>query len=147
VILSTLVLQGLTLAPLIRLLRLERDDTLELEEAHAREEAARAALTRLDEVGGARWARREQIERLRAMHTQRIARASPLDLGDGDAEERAAYRRLRHEMLSAERRALIALRDRGTISDEVLHRLELELDVEATRIGLGEVRLDQRSDA
>jgi CPA1 family monovalent cation:H+ antiporter len=29
------------------------------------------------------------------------------------------------------------------ISDEVLHRLEQELDVEAMRIGLGEVRLDE----
>ena len=147
VILSTLVLQGLTLAPMIRLLRLERDDTLELEEAHAREEAARAALTRLDQIDGVPWARREQIDRLRAMHTQRVARSSPIRLGDGDAEDRAAYRRLRHETLSAERRALIALRDRGMISDEVLHRLELELDVEATRIGLGEVRLDERTGA
>jgi Na+/H+ antiporter len=146
VILSTLVLQGLTLTPLIRALRLERDDTLELEEAHAREAAARAALTRLDQLDGASWARREQIERLRAVHRQRAERSSPLRLGDGDAEVRAAYRRLRHETLSAERRALIGLRDRGIISDEVLHRLELELDVEATRIGLGEVRLDERSD-
>jgi CPA1 family monovalent cation:H+ antiporter len=146
VILATLVLQGLTLTPLIRALRLERDDTLELEEAHAREAAARAALTRLDQLDGASWARREQIERLRAVHRQRAERSSPLRLGDGDAEVRAAYRRLRHETLSAERRALIGLRDRGIISDEVLHRLELELDVEATRIGLGEVRLDERSD-
>jgi CPA1 family monovalent cation:H+ antiporter len=50
----------------------------------------------------------------------------------------AAQRRLRHETLSAERRALIRLRDEGAISDEVLHRLEYELDVESIRIGLGE---------
>jgi hypothetical protein len=43
--------------------------------------------------------------------------------------------------LSAERRALIALRNQGVISDEILHRLEQELDVEAMRIGLGESRL------
>ncbi len=49
---------------------------------------------------------------------------------------------LRHETLSAERRALIALRDAGVVSDEVLHRLEQELDVEAIRIGLGEIPLD-----
>jgi Na+/H+ antiporter len=147
VIFSTLVLQGLTLAPLIRALRLERDDTLELEEAQAREAAARAALARLDQLGDVRWARREQVARLRALHTQRVERSSPIRLGDDDAEAQAAYRRLRHETLSAERRAVIKLRDQGVISDEVLHRLELELDVEATRIGLGEVRLDERSDA
>jgi CPA1 family monovalent cation:H+ antiporter len=37
---------------------------------------------------------------------------------------------------------VIALRDQGAISDDVLHRIEQELDVEATRIGLGETRLD-----
>jgi monovalent cation/hydrogen antiporter len=64
-------------------------------------------------------------------------------VGDTDAfaQAQAALRRLRHETLSAERRALIGLRDRGVISDEILHKLEQELDVEATRIGLGEVPL------
>lgn len=37
---------------------------------------------------------------------------------------------------------LIALRDQGVISDEVLHRLEQELDVEAIRMGLGEAPLE-----
>jgi monovalent cation/hydrogen antiporter len=147
VILATLVAQGLTLTPLIRALDLEQDDTLELEEARAREEAARAALTWLDQLAAAAWAPREQIERLRAMYTQRVQRASPSHVGDGDAAAaaRAAFRRLRHETLTAERRALIALRDEGVVSDEILHRLEQELDVEAMRIGLGEVRMDERS--
>jgi Na+/H+ antiporter len=141
VILSTLVLQGLTLTPLIRGLRLSKDTTLELEEAQAREEAARAALARLEQLETASWPRREDIERLRATYTQRLRRASPLRVGDTDASARAqaALRRLRHETLSAERRALIKLRDQGVISDEILHQLEQELDVEATRIGLGEV--------
>ena len=65
-----------------------------------------------------------------------------LAVGAGDSVERAAYRRLRHQTLSAERRALIALRDQGVISDEVLHRLEQELNVEAIRMGLGEAPLD-----
>jgi hypothetical protein len=144
VILVTLVLQGLTLTPMIRLLELGEDRTLELEEARAREEAAQAAMTRLAELATASWPRREDVERMRATYTQRIQRASPIRL-DADmdtARKQAAFRRLRYETLSAERRALIALRDRGAISDEVLHRLEQELDVEAMRIGLGERRLD-----
>jgi monovalent cation/hydrogen antiporter len=149
VILSTLVLQGLTLTPLIRALRLAADQTLELEEARAREEAAGAALARLDQLATDSSPAQEQIERLRSMYTQRAQRSSPLRLGedDGSAGARAAFRRLRHETLTAERRILIALRDQGIISDDVLHRLELELDVEAMRIGLGEVRLDDGSDA
>jgi CPA1 family monovalent cation:H+ antiporter len=149
VILATLVVQGLTLTPLIRFFRLGEDRTLELEEARAREDAAQAAIARLDELAATPWARREDVDRLRAVYTQRIRRASPIELGadTGAARARAAFRRLRHETLSSERRVLIALRDQGVISDEVLHRLEQELDVEAMRIGLAETRLDDRSDA
>ena len=143
VILSTLVVQGLTLPPLIRMLRLDHDPTLDQEEAEAREMASRAALTRLDEVSRAPWARRDQVERLRALYAQRLSRSSPLLQGADPAERQAlaGYRRLRHATLDAERRAVVALRDQGVISDEVLHRLEQELDVEAMRTGLGELRM------
>jgi len=148
VILATLVVQGLSLIPLIRWLDLDEDRTLELEEARAREEAARAALTRLDELSTAPWPRQEDVERLRAIHTQRIRRASPIDLGDCEetAQAQAALRRLRHETLTAERRALLGLRDQDVISDEVFHRLEQELDVEAMRIGVGDVRMSQSAE-
>lgn len=145
VILSTLVLQGLSLIPLIRWLALDEDRTLELEEERAREEAARSALARLDQLVGEPWPRPQDVERLRAIHTQRIRRASSIDLGDCEetAQAQAALRRLRHETLTAERRTLLALRDRDVISDEVFHRLEQELDVEAMRTGLGDVRLSE----
>jgi NhaP-type Na+/H+ or K+/H+ antiporter len=147
VILATLVVQGLTLSPLIRRLRLANDMTLELEEAHARQEAGRAALARLDVLAAAPEAPREDIQRMRTLYTQRVQRASVIDPGVGadSARAQAAVRRLRHETLSAERRALIALRDDGVISDDVLHRLEQELDIEAMRIGLGEERLPGHS--
>jgi CPA1 family monovalent cation:H+ antiporter len=147
VILATLVLQGLTLSPLIRRLRLGNDTTLELEEAYARQEAGRAVLARLDDLAGTPGAPREDIERMRTLYTQRVQRASSIDPGAGaeSARVHAALRRLRHETLSAERRALIALRDEGVISDDVLHRLEQELDIEAMRIGLGEERLPGHS--
>jgi monovalent cation/hydrogen antiporter len=142
VILSTLVLQGLSLTPLIRWLRLGHDDSLDIEEAFAREAAARAALGRLETLDGGAWSR-DELDRLRTLYTQRVQRASPIELGEEgvSARARAARRRLRHETLAAERKALIDLRDRGVISDEVLHRLEQELDVEAMRLGLGETRM------
>jgi monovalent cation/hydrogen antiporter len=147
VILATLVLQGLTLGPLIRWLRLADDATLELEEARARQEAARAALARLDDLAQGPAASREDIGQMQTLYTQRVQRASSIDPGAGAeaARAQAARRRLRHETLSAERRALIALRDQGVISDDVLHRLEQELDIEAIRIGLGEERLPGHS--
>jgi monovalent cation/hydrogen antiporter len=147
VILATLVLQGLTLGPLIRWLRLADDGTLEAEEVHARQEAARAVLARLDDLAQGPAASREDIRQMQTLYTQRVQRASSIDPGAGaeSARAQAARRRLRHETLSAERRALIALRDQGVISDDVLHRLEQELDIEAIRIGLGEERLPGHS--
>ena len=55
-------------------------------------------------------------------------------------EDVGAFRRLRHEALTAERLRVIHLRDRGEISDEILHRIEYELDVEAVQIGTGDLR-------
>jgi CPA1 family monovalent cation:H+ antiporter len=43
-------------------------------------------------------------------------------------------------MIAAERRMLVRLRNEDAISDEVLRALELELDLEAVRVGAGEAR-------
>ena len=51
-----------------------------------------------------------------------------------------AYRTFRQETLDAERRAVITLRDDEIISDAVLRQLKHELDVEALRIGVADVR-------
>jgi CPA1 family monovalent cation:H+ antiporter len=142
VIIVTLVLQGLTLAPLLRRLGLRDDSALADEEIRARDAAVDAALARLEELEAEPWARPAHLEQLRARYAQRRARASAISDGDGSstAEDLGAFRRLRHEAITAERRRVIGLRDRGEISDEVLHRLEHELDVEAVQIGTGELR-------
>ena len=144
VILSTLVMQGLSLAPLIRALHLEGDDRdLEREEMLAREHAATVALTRLEELAKQPWSTDEHVGRLRTHYHRRLQRFA--NNGDVDPECSAeiveAFRRLRHETLTAERATLIAMRNDGTISDDVLHRLEHELDIEALRFGIGERRV------
>jgi CPA1 family monovalent cation:H+ antiporter len=144
VILSTLVLQGLSLAPLIRALRVQDDDrTMEAEEMQAREQAAAVALARLEELAQQPWSPAEHVDRLRDHYTRRRERFSKNGAVDPEcaAETVEAFRRLRHETLTAERRTIIAMRDNGTISDDVLHRLEHELDIEALRLGIGERRV------
>ena len=49
-------------------------------------------------------------------------------------EELVAGRRLRREALAAERRKLLELRHRGEVADELLHKLQHELDLEEARI-------------
>lgn len=146
VILVTLVLQGLSLPPIIRLLRPEEEQGLEQEETLAREHAATAALNRLDQVMGENWAPSEQVERVRLRYSRRLehfARAGLAAQQNADGAEKT-IQRLQHEALTAERMALIGLRNDGTISDEVLHHLEQELDVAALHLGVGERRAGRR---
>jgi len=143
VILVTLVVQGLSLPLLIRALNLGDDRGLEHEERHARERAAMAAMARLEEVVSEDWPVADHIEQLRVHYGRRRQRYANDGAPDTECTQQVveAFRRLRHETLTAERLALIDLRNEGVISDEILHRLEQELDVEALRIGIGELRV------
>jgi Na+/H+ antiporter len=133
VIVVTLVLQGLSLAPLIRWLRFAPDGGLEKEEYFARGEALRHGLEKLEDLADEPWAARADVERLRQELGERIRRH-----GQRGPGERAADHRLRRELLAAERRELVRLRNENAISDAVLIALEEELDLEALRIGAGD---------
>jgi CPA1 family monovalent cation:H+ antiporter len=142
-ILATLVIQGLSLPPLIRALNLKAGGADDKEEQLAREQAAVAALERLDELENERWPVPGQLNEMRLHYGRQVERYAAQGNGaaDGTRESADSFRRLRQETLAAERHAVIHLRNEGVISDEVLHRLEHELDVEALRHGLGEQRL------
>lgn len=142
VILGTLVVQGLTLAPLARALGLSGDDSaLEEERRMARERAARAALQRLDVLAGEDWVPPSAVAASRAHYERRLKRFVPeADLDPSCSQDFAeVQQRLRGAAIDAERRELIRLRNHGDISDEVLHEVERELDVEALRQGIGHV--------
>jgi CPA1 family monovalent cation:H+ antiporter len=138
VILATLVLQGLTLPALIRRLRLEDDDSEEREELKGRLAATYAALDRLDELTGADWTRDDTVERLRGMYEFRRrrlkARGGYLEDDDGVEDRSQAYQRLLRELLQAQRDAIVRLRNQGKISNDVMHRIERELDLEDSRL-------------
>jgi CPA1 family monovalent cation:H+ antiporter len=137
VILVTLVFQGLTLPAVIRLLGLEDDGIDDRLEAKARIKAADAALARLAELVAEGGVREDTAERVRGGYGFRRDRfRSRLDDGDdGKIEERSqAFQRLRRELLEAERQAIVELRRRGTINDDVMNRVQRDLDLEAERL-------------
>jgi CPA1 family monovalent cation:H+ antiporter len=138
VVLATLVVQGLSLPAVIRALGLEEDDGgAEAEEALARVRAAEAALERLDELAAEGWVLDDTAERVRGQYRFRIGRFSArMDPdGDGKIEKRSLkYQRLRHELIEAERHAIVELRNTGEISDEVMRRVERDLDLEDSRL-------------
>lgn len=136
-VIGTLVVQGLTLPPLIRLLKLPgRDVQAEtLAEANAQAQASRVAEERLDELlTDERNALpppladrlRSVLERRRNAVWERLGAVNPVTGETADD----TYRRLSREMISAEREIFVKLRDHRYIDDEMLRTLLRRLDLE-----------------
>jgi len=118
VVLGTLVLQGMTLKPLLHLLRLEPDRSIEQEVSRARIAVMQAALDSLaGETSTAAAAVREQYAAARAVAENADAPQAATD-----------YDELRLRAIASQRRALYRLRAEGAIGDEAYHRLEEEID-------------------
>ena len=116
VVLGTLVIQGLTLRPLMRWLGLQHDDAVEREVRLAREETTRAAAAAMDGQGGG-----SDIARLlRQIYQSR--------LGGGREDSPGVAGELLRHSVNAQRRRLVELRDDGTIGDDAFHRVEEDLD-------------------
>ena len=130
VLLATLVVQGATLPLLIRWLRITDDGAGLREERLALSVTARAALERVGELerGGS-----YPLEILRLHRTRLEARAKEFRNEGTDPEAAKVtelYRRAHCELLDAQRRRLIELRDAGQIDNTVLRRVQRVLDLE-----------------
>lgn len=139
VVVGTLLLHGLTLPWFIRVLGAQGDEAHSdaIATAAAQDKAARAAAERLDELLAEQSATTDVPQRaadvLRAWNTRRRNAAwERLGRGEDDIGESptSAFRRLRLEMLAAERDTFIAERDAGHIDDEVLRTVLHGLDLE-----------------
>jgi CPA1 family monovalent cation:H+ antiporter len=135
VILVTLVIQGFTFGLAIRLLGLKADGIDEEEETHARRKSLEAGLAHLEVLAAKPDAPHDQINEIRDRHARRLhhmmVRDQPV-LFPEKRESLSLYRRLRLEMLQAERKALIQLRDDGAISDGAMTQVQRDLDLEVT---------------
>jgi CPA1 family monovalent cation:H+ antiporter len=153
VIFATLVVQGSTLAPLARLLGLHSDGRDKDEEAHARLVATETALRALSDPKfkdvpypeivryvqqryrqrARRWAARESKQYQGRIHDpgheHDVAAPSHED-GELDESRIIEYRRIRSMAIDAERRALEKLRDDSVIGDDVMRRIQRDLDLE-----------------
>lgn len=137
VIVATLVLQGLSLPWLLRTLGVVDAKAQAREERKARLEAAQAAIARLEQLAAENGDHAEHLDRLRWRYERRNRRLA-LDLQAPENElcemTSGAYERLRRDVLNAERDVIRRLRDEGAISDEVMLRIDRELDLEETRV-------------
>jgi CPA1 family monovalent cation:H+ antiporter len=136
VIFGTLIMQGLTLKPLVRWLIIVDDHVTEKEERLARLRANEAALARIEDMGSSGQARAESVERLRSEYADRIRQLSK------DASHEESLRRLyskdfeqlAREALETERETVIGLRNQDTINDEVLRRIQHDIDLAEARL-------------
>jgi monovalent cation/hydrogen antiporter len=120
VVLGTLVIQGLTLKPLLRALTFRDDDPVGRELQSARERALQAALASVahDESPAGGTVRQEL--------TVQLTSGRP----DADAQSamRFAHAELRRGAIEAARQAVLAMRANQQIGDDAFHRIEEELD-------------------
>jgi CPA1 family monovalent cation:H+ antiporter len=140
VILATLVLQGLTLGPLIAALRLESDaETDKVAELRTRLKGALAALARLEQLRSEGEFSQGAEEGIREFYEERVRRYEEGIKAGGTTEEyaesSATWRKWRRELIAAERDALLSSRDAGEIGPEAMRRIERDLDLEESRIG------------
>jgi CPA1 family monovalent cation:H+ antiporter len=138
VILVTVVGQGLTLGKLIEWAGVYDDEeTVAEQEDRARIAASRAALDRLSELAGEEWVRDETADRMRQSYEFRIRRFESRldDDDDGEIELGSqAYQQLRRHVLAAERAEIIRARNRGEITDDIMRRIERDIDLEDARL-------------
>ena len=135
----TLVLQGLTLPPLIRWLGVIDDGTEEDTRSSRRACVATKAALRADR-GAARprtgpaTTRSTACRRMYEYRKRRLAARAGKIEDDGFEDRSFAYQTIVREVLEAQRAEIVRLRNEGTISNEVMHRIERELDLEDERL-------------
>lgn len=137
VILATLVLQGLSLSPLIRWLKIVDDRSQEEEERLARLKANQAALARLGELAEARAVEEGVLARLRAEYEDRIQQLASHEEGNDHKKLSlfsAEYEKLSKEILGEERKTILHLRNERVINDHVLRRIQRDLDLAEARL-------------
>jgi Na+/H+ antiporter len=120
VVLGTLVLQGLTLGPLLRLLDLQDDDPVGHEVGAARERALRAGLAAFE---------RDPSPVAEAVRQEFIAHLGSLDATPEEGERRRfVHGDLHHRALQAARQAVLGMRASDEIGEDAFHQMEEELD-------------------
>ena len=138
VILTTLVFQGLTLPVLIRFLGVGDDGIPAREELQARSRISRAVFEKIEEMR-----REDKIPASAIDAVENYYREQALVLEDELADQLGwsnrrhhalSVRRLSRLAIAAQRRALIKMRRDGEIGDDVMHKIEHELDLEEARL-------------
>jgi Na+/H+ antiporter len=138
VIFVTLVLQGLTLGPLIEWLGVTETSRGHRRETGLRIRALQAGIARLSKDSARRKSglEREIADRVIEEYRQRIDLLRGKSDKDGMLEERESRldRSVQKEALAAERQAIVSMRRAGEIPDDIYRSIEYDLDLATLRL-------------
>jgi monovalent cation/hydrogen antiporter len=135
VIVLTLVVQGFTLAPLVRRAGIAVDlADVRQEDTTARLQLANAGLSHLHQLAETQAAPEFVIDALRAAWLDRIQRIQEHKRSESPYTA-SVYRQLRQELLDVENAELDRLYHDGTISDATRRRIQRSLDLEHAGLG------------
>ncbi len=136
VILATLVVQGLSLPPIIRRLHIKDDGATAREEAAAQLEILQAALKRLKEIETAGKVPLQLVNQLKDDYERRADGLTAI-VSEGENSCRDFFkndRDLQLDILKTERDTLQDLRERGTLHNDAARHIENDLDLEEQRL-------------
>ncbi len=136
VIFVTLVLQGMTMRRLIRWLGVKEDDKHAREEEAARVRISSSVIEHIEENYSLTLSEAvlNQIKSKYEIRIQRIRKDSTEQRMT--PEQINEFHRIQQELLAREREFILNMRKEGRISDEVLRKVEYELDLEEARLEL-----------
>jgi CPA1 family monovalent cation:H+ antiporter len=136
VIFVTLVLQGMTLRKLIYWLGIKSDDRQVREEERTRVHLAASVIEHIEENYslGLSDAVLNQIKSKYEIRIQRIRKDESQQ--HMTAEQIAELHRIQYELINRERELILRLRKEEKVSDEVVRKIEYELDLEEARLEL-----------
>jgi len=137
VILATLVVQGLSLPPIIRWLRIQDDRSADQEERDARLKANEDALARVKELARSQAIHPETLERLRVEYEDRIEQLQNANRQAPGATRglfSSEYEQISLEALMQERRSILQRRNQLVINDEVFRRIQRDIDLAEARL-------------
>jgi CPA1 family monovalent cation:H+ antiporter len=144
VIMGTLLLQGLSLPWLIRFFHIDRDGRQERAEAghkevEARRHATEASLALLAERRKNGTYPERLIAQLEKQYRERHYQFSAHLDGDhaGALQHEAHHFNVQIELIETERREILQLRRKGMIDDDILRRIEKDLDLQEMRLRQG----------
>lgn len=120
VVVGTLVIQGLTLKPLLRALELDDDDPVGREVRAARQRALQAGLSGVADIDSA------LVEAVRQEFASHLGQEAAADPTGNRAH--SPHRDLHRRALESARQAVLAMRASNEIGDDAFHQIEEELD-------------------